>query len=282
MGAQHGHFGPPLYSTGTAYLGDPLAHQAKPPAPIPLQAIAPKPSPFDFNHARMAQQNPQHGGPMSRDFGYAHPPLGSMHPSIPNPLLPPGHAMNRVDNDGRLGQQPHHHHQKANGGAASSGRQGPPQHIGNGRPLGHCSENVVCTLSESDYDVGLSDEEMHMAESDDDQLTLPDPRTMVASGSRHLFWPYPWGGTAVRTFSAFAQEQALAEYMDYAPNSELRNQAMRTIFMHFVSVTGPTMSLYERDPSPPEEPGQFEGNAELGHNLFSCESPVLVVWAVDR
>lgn len=50
---------------------------------------------------------------------------------------------------------------------------------------------------------------------------------------------------------------------------------MRTIFMHFVGVTGPSMSLYERNPSPLDEPGQFEGNAELGHNLFSYTFPIL-------
>ena len=268
MGAQHGHFAPPLYSAGTAYLGDHLAaHHAKPPAPMPLQAIAPKPSPFDFGQPHMLPRRPQNGL-AAHDLGFGHGPIEGR-PSMPNPLLGPDFAASQERAENLQDDAAFYNQRNLNVSDVSSAEQR-LRSTGNGAS-NHASSGAFRD-PESEYEEDLSDEEMYMAESDDEPSALPDPKELVSAGSRHMFWPYPRGGAVVRTFSAFAQEQALAEYMDYAPNSELRNQAMRTIFMHFVSVTGPSMSLYERDPTPLDGSGSFEGNAELGHNLFSCKS----------
>ena len=185
---------------------------------------------------------------------------------MPNPLLAPNFPPNPTQLDYNSAQHYYYARQQLNL-ARGLHNAAPSQPVGTAA-LGQLLAGVVHT-PESDYEGTLSEDDIDMAESDDEQ---PDPRALMMSGSSHLLLPYTRSGTEVRTFSAFAQEQALSEYMNYAPNSELRNQAMRTIFMHFVRVTGPSMSLYERDPSPPEEPGHFEGNAELGHNLFSCKA----------
>ncbi|GJN66889.1 hypothetical protein PLICBS_000911 [Purpureocillium lilacinum] len=273
MGAQHGHFAPPLYSAGTAYLGDHLAaHHAKPPAPMPLQAIAPKPSPFDFGQPHMLPRRPQNGL-AAHDLGFGHGPIEGR-PSMPNPLLGPDFAASQERGEYLQDDAAFYNQRNLNVSDVSSAEQR-LRSTGNGAS-NHASSGAFRD-PESEYEEDLSDEEMYMAESDDEPSALPDPKELVSAGSRHMFWPYPRGGAVVRTFSAFAQEQALAEYMDYAPNSELRNQAMRTIFMHFVSVTGPSMSLYERDPTPLDGSGSFEGNAELGHNLFSYTFPVLAL-----
>ena len=116
------------------------------------------------------------------------------------------------------------------------------------------------------------EDEMLMDESDDD---TPDAQALAVRGHRNVLQPYARGGTEVRTFSAFAESYSLSEYMDYAHNSELRRHDRQAIFMHFVSVTGPTMSLYERETS--RDPSiAFDSDAPLDSNLWSCRySPTL-------
>lgn len=116
------------------------------------------------------------------------------------------------------------------------------------------------------YAQRILDDEIIMDESDDE---TPDPQSLTVRGYRDVLKPYARGGTEVRTFSAFAQNYALSEYMDYAQSSELRRHDMQTIFMHFVSVTGPTMSLYERDPASLATGARFDGDATLDNNLWS-------------
>jgi hypothetical protein len=112
------------------------------------------------------------------------------------------------------------------------------------------------------------EDEFVMDESDDEP---PDPQSLSLRGYRDALKPYARGGTEVRTFSAFAENYALSEYMDYVPFSELRRQGMQTIFRHFVNVTGPTMSLYERDPTSLASGARFDGDATLDDNLWSRE-----------
>ncbi|KAF4513515.1 hypothetical protein G6O67_000779 [Ophiocordyceps sinensis] len=267
MGAQQGHFAPALYANNTPFLGDPLAsHQARPPAPMPLQAIAPKPSPFDFGHSHLVSPQHQHH---TASFTHGQAPPGG-YPSFPNPLMPspfpPDHEQGPCDGSGsQYGYT--YHHMNVGEGPSSANRPRAIDTAAFAQP-----SNGLLHSQENDFDGLPSDDNGEMAESDDEQ---PDPRTLLASPPYHLTWPTPQDGNQVRTFSAFAQEQALYEYMSFAPNSELQSHAMRTIFRHFVTVTGPSMSLYDRDCSQTEEPAQFDANAELGNYLFSYKFPVL-------
>lgn len=118
------------------------------------------------------------------------------------------------------------------------------------------------------YSHGNLDDEVHMDESDDD---APDPQSLAVRGYRDVFRPYARGGTEIRTFSAFAQSHALSENVDYMRTTELRRQDIQTIFRHFISVTGPTMSLYERDPTSLASGARFDGDATLDNNLWSCK-----------
>lgn len=265
MGAQPGPYAASLFPNTTPYVGDALSsnHANKPPAPMPLQAIAPKPSAFDFNQAHML---PLHPAPGVQPHDFVHTQTSpTANSTMPNPLIAPTFPVGTPHHGFASGHALYLQRQPASAGESVLGLdRGPPISVSSrSLPSAGFSHG-----SESEYEDTLSDDDVYMAESDDEQ---PDPRALITPSSSRLLWPYSRSGTEVRTFSAFAQEQALSEYMDYAPTSELRNIAMRTVFMHFVSVTGPSMSLYERDPSPPEDPSQFEGNAELDHNLWSCK-----------
>ncbi|PHH82035.1 hypothetical protein CDD83_3384 [Cordyceps sp. RAO-2017] len=266
MGAQQGHFAPALYPTGAPYLAEHLAApHAKPPAPMPLQAIAPKPSPFDFGQPQLLPTPHHHH---LNNFGHAHLSVG-VPPSMPNPLMGSGlpSAYEYGTYDLPLRYNYIHHHVNLDHGPAAAAPAHPAAATAPAQP-----PNGLLHAHQIDYDGVLSDDDAYLAESDDEQ---PDPRALMAASAGYLALHHPSNGARVRTFSAFAQEEALSEYMNYAPNSELRNHAMRTIFMHFIGVTGPSMSLYERNTSPTDEPAQFEGNAELGNNLFSYTFPVL-------
>ncbi|PFH59579.1 hypothetical protein XA68_12123 [Ophiocordyceps unilateralis] len=270
MGAQQSHYTPALYPTAMPYLGDPLtSHHAKPAAQMPLQAIAPKPSPYDFGQQQMVTPQ-QHANLDSFSHAHLSAPL---HSSIPNPLLAPSFAPDHEHSLYDLG--PHYDHVSRHHNFVNSD-QGPTDAH---RPLAiddapfSLPNDGLPRVPNIDYDAIFSEDDAYLAESDDDH---PDPRGLMAPGISHMPWPCQiTNGSQVRTFSAFAREQALSEYMNFAPNSELRNHAMRTIFMHFISVTGPSMSLYERDPPPNTELGQFDHNADVGNNLFSYTFPVL-------
>ncbi|KJZ79919.1 hypothetical protein HIM_00633 [Hirsutella minnesotensis 3608] len=267
MGAQQGHFAPAMYPAGASYLSDPLvSHLVKTQNPMPLQAIAPKPSHFDYTqpHA-MPSQHPHSIN------AFSHGPISTaVHPPMANPLAASGFFPER-DQSAFPGYLYSHFppHLSAGEGSASNAR---PRLMDNTTFM-QPPNGFLCT-QEVEFDQGFSDDDAYMADSDDE---VPDPRELILSGSSYLAWPHPGNETQVRTFSAFAQEHALYEYMNYAPNAELRNHAMRTIFMHFINVTGPSMSMYERDTRPTEEYGLFEGNAELGNNLFSYTFPVLAL-----
>lgn len=263
MGAQQGHFAPALYATSTPYLGEPLAsHHAKPRGPMPLQAIAPRPSSYDFDQSQLVAPSFHHN---MTDFTHGKLPPGGQ-PSLPNPLITPNFPSDHEQGHFIPGL-PHVYMDHLNV------VQGPSvedcnHDIDNGT-LSH-STNGFVYARENEFDGFPSDEDCAMADSEDE---LPDQQALMASASNHLTWLYPRNGTQVRTFSAFAQERALYEYQNFAPNSALREDAMRTIFSHFISVTGPSMSLYERNASQSEDPGQFKQNAELGSKLFSCKPP---------
>ncbi|PHH76777.1 hypothetical protein CDD80_1227 [Ophiocordyceps camponoti-rufipedis] len=274
MGAQQSHYPPAIYPTPMQYLGDPLvSHHAKPPAQLSLQPIAPKPSTFTFHghHQVVTPQQP----PNLDGFGHVHL-SAALHPSMPNPLLVPSFASEHDQNIYDLGPPPQfqpapqQHHFVNNMGQGPNVVHRPPAVEDAAFPL---PVDDFTRVPDLEFDTIFSEDDAYLAESDDEH---PDARRLMAPGLANMPWPcQTTNGSQVRTFSAFAREQALSEYMNFAPNSELRNHAMRTIFMHFISVTGPSMSLYERDAPPNTEQGQFVPNADVGNNLFSYTFPVL-------
>ncbi|EFY93488.1 C6 finger domain protein, putative [Metarhizium acridum CQMa 102] len=256
LGTTHGHFGPAIYPPGTRQQSASIGlhpHQANPQAS--LQPIAPRPATFNGSHRQ----------PMS--FAQAHSSHSSLpnYPPIPNPLLGPDTA-----------------HLTQNYYMGSSYGEVPPDALGQEQisreeQLGPSFEYDMPSNrgygwpDRTQYGHGVIEDEVAMDDSDDES---PDPQSLIVRDYRDVLKPYTRGGTEVRTFSAFAQNYALSEYMDYVHSSELRRHDMQTIFRHFVSVTGPTMSLYERDPTSLASGARFDGDATLDNNLWShCKSP---------
>jgi hypothetical protein len=64
----------------------------------------------------------------------------------------------------------------------------------------------------------------------------------------------------------------VTEYLNSPNLSELRNRESRQIFEHFMRVTGPSMSLYERHPFDNSERELSALNP--GSNMWSCEYAV--------
>ncbi|KAI1042781.1 hypothetical protein LB505_001011 [Fusarium chuoi] len=80
-----------------------------------------------------------------------------------------------------------------------------------------------------------------MGESDDE---VQDPRQVLGPVMKQFNGTWDTNGTRVRTFSTFAQCNILSDYTATARITELKDPAMLQIFMHFIQVTGPSMSLH--------------------------------------
>lgn len=113
-----------------------------------------------------------------------------------------------------------------------------------------------------------SDEEASIADSDDGEQT-----------SKALMAPAVMGihvhdarDVSLRSFSTFARNDALGEYMSSPHATELRDDAKRKLFEHFMRVTGPTMSLYERHPFDPAEREMADPRSDGRSNIWSCEA----------
>lgn len=131
------------------------------------------------------------------------------------------------------------------------------------------------------WEEDIGDDEHSIAASDDDDL---DPNLMLPLVSQ-----LDMVGTEVRAFSAFAQSNIVSEYMHYPYATELKDSGMRFVFLHFVRVTGPSMSLYERHPFGHAGVEQSRPKRESGSNMWSCKGvssdnpvpdPELIGWQI--
>lgn len=112
----------------------------------------------------------------------------------------------------------------------------------------------------------MIDEDASLGESDDE---IENSRALMAATMN------PTGirerHTSLRTFDAFARSWAVADYMNFPHAPELRDSAQKQIFEHFIKVTGPSMSLYERHPFDPIELGITDPDSSRGSNIWSCK-----------
>ncbi|KAI0206336.1 hypothetical protein F4808DRAFT_115558 [Astrocystis sublimbata] len=95
-----------------------------------------------------------------------------------------------------------------------------------------------------------------MAESDDEfsGARRNSQSSLGAAGvitSQRLDHQYHMFGTHTRTFSTIGAETVLATYDPTPANSPLTDKHIAAVFWHFMNVTGPSMSLYERHPLDP-------------------------------
>ncbi|KAL2753439.1 hypothetical protein ACRALDRAFT_2111761 [Sodiomyces alcalophilus JCM 7366] len=83
-------------------------------------------------------------------------------------------------------------------------------------------------------------------------------------------------GTEMRTFSAFANHNILSSYAPSASNSPLNDERTAALFWHFVNVTGPSMSLYERHPFDHINVSLGTQSApQASHNIWTYTFPII-------
>lgn len=98
----------------------------------------------------------------------------------------------------------------------------------------------------AEWEIPESDEEM--GESDDDEMFAgnrePELGLIVSERLQDRYNPF---GIQPRTFG-YHPDHTLAVYEPGPGNSPLNNKQIASVFWHFVNVTGPSISLYERHP----------------------------------
>lgn len=134
----------------------------------------------------------------------------------------------------------------------------------------HQQPNRLLEPVEGDWAYEGPDDDNSLVDSDDD---FQDGRSLLLPVTNMLSRLWSRNATDVRTFSTFAQSDALLAYMDSPHSTEFTQNGLGTLFMHFINITGPSVSMYERHQFDPSDHEQFGFNARAGHSLWSCEYP---------
>ncbi|TDZ65147.1 hypothetical protein CTRI78_v003651 [Colletotrichum trifolii] len=131
-------------------------------------------------------------------------------------------------------------------------------------------------MDESEIQYAFSDDDASMADSEDAFDGL------MAEGSAYgqlvqtrSSGPWEGYGTKPRSFSAFADEYTLTSYIPTPNNSPLNDDRTAALFWHFISVTGPSMSLYERHPFDHAKLMNNYSVPKAGHNIWTYTFPIL-------
>ena len=127
-------------------------------------------------------------------------------------------------------------------------------------------EELGYTVYDDDASMGDSDDEMvpvlHQA-----QMNLDEVGLVV---SRRIEQPSNFFDTQTRTFSFFAQDNFLAAYEPSPMSSPLNDKQIASVFWHFINVTGPSISLYERHPVDPSPLFQGQPVPRSRQHIWTC------------
>ncbi|UKZ73988.1 hypothetical protein TrVFT333_001642 [Trichoderma virens FT-333] len=124
------------------------------------------------------------------------------------------------------------------------------------------------------WEFDMLDDEASLPDSDDD---LPDVRGNLPP-IKHLA-PERWtvSPVDVSVFSAFAQSDDVQAHMETPYSSEFWASGLNTIFMHFINVTGPGISIFEGDISCASDRSRSKATAGSGKSLWSYAIPSLAL-----
>lgn len=263
-----------------------------------LQIIAPKPPSVGYNHAGATQ------------FGHVYP--GQAGPVVSPPLTyepqlygPPQPVQSRYtffppetvdgfshgqwrqepppdfnqfpvnhprDHQGTAPNVPPHHHRQHEQPGPSQFRGVPVEfeHPQAPRPQ---FEEFGYPLYDDDASMGDSDDEL-VPVMQDSQLELDEVGLVV---SRRLDQPNNFFETQARTFSFFASDNFLATYEPSPMSSPLNDKKIAAVFWHFINVTGPSISLYERHPFDPSPLFQGQPVPKYRQHIWTCRLFVVLV-----
>ncbi|KAI0413591.1 hypothetical protein F5X98DRAFT_366449 [Xylaria grammica] len=258
----------------------------------PLQIIAPKPPTVGYQQLVTHQFShfyPGQAGPVPPQ-----PPINlgpNQYLSQPQPskftFFPPttidafsqGHGRQETS-----GGSSHYPPRPAQGGSSkgttitSAPARGQPSESGTfveARPTHHAVEEPL-----QDWEYDFYDDDASMGESDDEFLSAQrEPQSSLDGPgvvtSQRLDHQYHMLGTHTRTFSTIGAETVLATYDPSPVNSPLTDKHIAAVFWHFINVTGPSMSIYERHPLDPANifQGQIPKSKQHG---WTCNHPALL------
>jgi hypothetical protein len=125
-----------------------------------------------------------------------------------------------------------------------------------------------------DVEMGSGDE--YLGDSEDEEEAAIERRgenQYSAYVRGPIVEPREASEAVMRTFSAYAEGKALTTYQPTVSNSPLNDPKTLAIFRHFVFVTGPSMSLYERHPFDHSKihPAETAQAGQGSQNIWTCE-----------
>lgn len=115
-----------------------------------------------------------------------------------------------------------------------------------------------------------SDEDASMWDSEEEENPAGISMVPVVHGSS---LQRPWDSVP-RYFSSYTHNNKVGQYMSTPHATELQDDAKRKLFEHFIRVTGPTMSLYERHHYDVEEKDLADAEPVAGRNIWTCKSTI--------
>lgn len=153
------------------------------------------------------------------------------------------------------------------------------------RPPGNGGDVRFTGIDEDQVDYWSSDDEASMGESEDEHEETPN-RDMTRlkkndvgiQVARRLQQPYAdfYGSTQVRTFHGFVgANYELETYIPSSTSSPLNDTQTAAVFWHFVNVTGPSMSLYERHPFDPSPMFQGQPVPKTRQHIWTYTFPIV-------
>ncbi|KAI5868638.1 hypothetical protein GGS23DRAFT_41290 [Durotheca rogersii] len=252
-----------------------------------LQIIAPKPPPagyHQFSHVYTDQAGPAGSPPGGFDPNV----LGSQPTPSKYTFFPPttvdafSQQQWRQNPSSNFGQFPS---DTSNNPAQAASPVAPPQEadsytLDKGKSRAEYEPPIEATTSNyEEWEYPVSDDES-MAESDDVPIGQDNTTSLIfndpgAVAFQRLDHPYNMFGTHTRTFSAFAPESFLATYNPSPADSPLHDEQIAAVFWHFVNVTGPSISLYERHPFDPSPIFQGQAIPKARQHIWTYTFPIL-------
>ncbi|RYO94110.1 hypothetical protein DL763_004178 [Monosporascus cannonballus] len=253
-----------------------------------LQIIAPKPptvgyhslGPTQFTHVYPGQTGPVVSPPLNYEPNLYCPPqpVQSRYTFFP-PETVDGFSQNQwrqeppinLDQFPSNSQGDHHHVIPHKLPQRPGGSQ---QERGKARADAEQSPSSQAQFEDFGYPM-YDDDDASIPDSDDDlvpvmqgsHLALDEVGLIV---SRRLDQPSNIFETQARTFSFFAADNFLAAYEPSPTSSPLNDTETASVFWHFINVTGPSISLYERHPVDPSTLFRGQPVPKSRQHIWTC------------
>ncbi|SPO05939.1 related to UPC2 - regulatory protein involved in control of sterol uptake [Cephalotrichum gorgonifer] len=261
----------------------PSAHSSHP-------VLAPRPPSFDF-HGQ--QPHHPHISPTYGEIGTAHPAPGafnfndpySVPPMPPTPSVVSSTSSSQPPEPNSVTAAPWGGFPEQGNGApppAATAQYAPDRLRCSDSPMLESRDRITAAY---DPDIDIDDasvEEMASASDDEQDLATMDQQQQLVRTRRlntlidgSAIAHHEVDDTRMRTFSAYAQGNILTTYTPSAKQSGLTDAQTLAVFRHFIYVTGPSMSLYERHPFDHSKVSSEIPIPQSGQNIWTYTFPIL-------